>query len=56
MKSIELTDAEIQALANIMDAGVKYLGLNSVKNAAALVIKLEQAKEIEVVNLDNPAE
>jgi hypothetical protein len=47
MKSIELTDAEIQALAELMDAGVRHLGLNGAKNAAALLVKLENAKPVE---------
>ena len=47
MKTVELTDEEIQALADIMNAGVKFLGLQSVKNAAALLTKLEAAKDVE---------
>ena len=47
MKTVELSDEELQALANLMDAGVKHLGLQSVKNAAALLTKLEAAKDVE---------
>jgi hypothetical protein len=46
VKSVTFTDAELQALADLMDAGVRHLGLNSVKNAAVILVKLEQAKEV----------
>ena len=49
MKQLQLTDQEIQALVNLMDAGVKSLGLSSVKNAAHLLTKLENAEEIKEV-------
>ena len=48
MTTIELTDNELQALAGLLDAGVKAIGLRAVKDAATLLIKLEaatQAKE-----------
>jgi hypothetical protein len=41
--TITLTQVELTALAGIMDAGVKTLGLASVKQAASLLAKLEQA-------------
>lgn len=41
MHNLELTDHEIQALAGLMDAGVKALGLRAVKDAASLLEKLE---------------
>jgi len=46
MKQILLTDEEIRALAALMDAGVKSLGLSCVKNATHLLIKLEQAEDV----------
>ena len=46
-KNVILTDAEINALAQLLDAGVKTLGLACVKNAAHLLTKLEQAEEVE---------
>ena len=46
MKSVELTDQEIQAMVNLMDAGVKHMGIASVKNAAHLLTKLENAEEV----------
>ena len=49
MKQIQLSDEEIQALVNLMDAGVKHLGIASVKNAAYLLGKLEQAEELKDV-------
>ena len=46
MKQVLYNDAEIQALAELMDAGVRATGLKSVHNASALLRKLEQAEEI----------
>lgn len=43
MRKIELTDAEIQALAGLLDAAVKSIGLRAVKDAAALLEKIEAA-------------
>ena len=43
MIKLELTEHELQALAGIMDAGVKALGLRAVKDAAGLLEKLEAA-------------
>ena len=43
MITIELTEAELQSLAGLIDAGVKTLGLASVKQAASLLTKLEAA-------------
>ncbi len=43
MITIELTNEELQSLAGLIDAGVKTLGLASVKQAASLLTKLEQA-------------
>ena len=42
---IELNSTELQALAGLLDAGVKAVGLGSVKSAAALLAKLEAAVE-----------
>jgi hypothetical protein len=50
MKTLTLTDQEIQALAGLLDAGVKAIGLRAVKDAAPLLEKLEtatQSKETE---------
>jgi len=52
VRRIELTDTEIQVLADLMNAGVKALGLQSVKNAAYLLGKLENAEEVKE---DDPA-
>lgn len=43
MHTLELTDQEIQALAGLLDAGVKSIGLRAVKDAATLLEKLEAA-------------
>ena len=43
MHKIELTDQELQALAGLLDAGVKALGIRAVKDAASILEKLEQA-------------
>jgi hypothetical protein len=45
MTKIELTDHELQALAGMLDAGVKALGLRAVKDAATLLAKLEEATQ-----------
>ena len=45
MKIIKLTKDEIPALCQLMDAGVKSLGLNCVHNASILLRKLETAEE-----------
>jgi hypothetical protein len=43
--TITLTETELQALAGLLDAGVKATGLASVKGAAAVLAKLEAAAE-----------
>lgn len=43
MIKIELTNDEIQALAGLLDLGVKSAGLSAVKQAASLLVKLEAA-------------
>lgn len=45
MIKLELTEQEIQALAGLLDAGVKAVGLRAVKDAASLLEKLEQATQ-----------
>ena len=42
---LELTEQEAQALAGLMDAGVKSLGLRAVKDAATLLEKMEAATQ-----------
>ena len=41
--TITFTQDELTTLAGLLDAGVKAVGLNSVKSAAALLVKLEAA-------------
>jgi hypothetical protein len=41
--TITFTQDELTTLAGLLDAGVKAVGLNSVKSAAALLVKLETA-------------
>ena len=43
MITITLTNEELQALAGLIDAGVKATGIQSVKAAAVLIAKLEAA-------------
>lgn len=43
MIKLELTNDELQALVGLLDAGVKAVGLRGVKEAAALITKLEEA-------------
>jgi len=45
MHTLELTEQELQALAGLLDAGVKALGLRAVKDAASLLQKLEAAAQ-----------
>ena len=47
MIKLELTETEIQALAGLLDAGVKAVGLRAVKDAATLLAKLEAATQTE---------
>ena len=43
MITLTLNNDELQALAGLLDAGVKAVGLTSVKSAAAILTKLEAA-------------
>ena len=43
MITLTLTEQETQALAGLLDAGVKAVGLRAVKDAASLLEKLEAA-------------
>lgn len=43
MITLELTNDELQALAGLLDAGVRATGLRAVKDAASLLDKLEAA-------------
>jgi hypothetical protein len=45
MIKLELTEQETQALAGLLDAGVKAIGLRAVKDAATLLEKLEAATQ-----------
>lgn len=45
MHTLTLTSAELQALAGLLDAGVKAVGLRAVKDAAPLLDKLEAAAQ-----------
>ena len=56
MITLELTQDEIQALAGLLDAGVKATGLSGVKAAAALLVKLENAAQQQTPNTDEVAQ
>ena len=43
MLTITLTDEEMQSLAGLLDAGVRAVGLRAVRDAAALMERLESA-------------
>lgn len=45
MITLTLSEQELQALAGLIDAGVKATGLASVKVAASVLAKLEAAVE-----------
>ncbi len=47
MITLELTNDELQALAGLLDAGVRATGLRAVKEAASLIEKLEAATKEE---------
>jgi hypothetical protein len=47
MITLELTNDELQALAGLLDAGVRATGLRAVKEAATLLEKLEAATKEE---------
>ena len=41
--TLTLDNDELQAMVGLVDAGVKAIGLSSVRSAAALLVKLEAA-------------
>ena len=41
--TLTLNNEELQALAGLLDAGLKATGLSAAKSAAALLVKLEAA-------------
>lgn len=43
MITLTFTEQELQAIAGLLDAGVKATGLAGVKTAATLLTKLEEA-------------
>jgi hypothetical protein len=45
MITLTLTEQEVQALAGLLDAGVKAIGLRAVKDAATILAKLEDATQ-----------
>lgn len=47
MITIQFTEKEIQALAGLLDAGVKAIGLRGVHDASTLLAKLEEATKTE---------
>jgi hypothetical protein len=50
--NVSLTQDELTAFANFLDAGVKATGLQSVKHAATILMKLEEA----VASANKPAD
>lgn len=42
--TVRFTDRELEALAGLLDAGVRATGLRAVKDAAALLEKMEAAQ------------
>ena len=56
MITLQLTEQETQALAGLLDAGVKAVGLRSVKDAASLLHKLEIAAQSEQATTENDDE
>ena len=56
MIKLELTETEIQALAGLLDTGVKAVGLRAVKDAATLLAKLEIAAQSEAADMETANE
>ena len=52
--TLTLNNEELQALAGLLDAGLKATGLSAVKQAAALLVKLEAA--VAEANASEPKE
>ena len=46
MRRIDASDQELQVLAGLLDAAVKYLGLAGAENAVVWKRKIEGAEEI----------
>ncbi len=46
MRKIEATDEELQALGNLLDAAVRYLGLPGAENAVVWKHKIESSEEV----------
>lgn len=49
MKSVYFTDVEWEILGRLLDVAVKAAGLNCVKEAAVLLVKLDSASNVEEV-------
>lgn len=48
---IELNEAEVNALLALLNAGVRSIGLQSVKSAAVLLAKIEDAAQAQPSNV-----
>lgn len=46
MPIIDLTDQEFQALAGLLDAATRAVGLRAVKDASAILLKMEAAQAL----------
>ena len=55
MVTISLTEAELQSLVGILDAGIRATGIRAVKEAAPILDKLEVAAQ-ELKPKDNTEE
>ena len=53
MIKLELTETEVQALAGLLDAGVKAIGLRAVKDASTLLEKLEAATQTQTLEAND---
>lgn len=45
--NIEFTKHEVEALAGLLDAAVRSMGLRAAKDALQIITKLEKAMEVE---------
>jgi hypothetical protein len=55
MITVTFSDQELAALAGLIDQGIRALGLACVKDASAILVKLEAAKLAQQAQTDAPA-
>lgn len=56
MRKLEFSESEFQALAGMLDAVTKALGIRALKDGAALLAKLEASTELPDAVVESAAE